>query len=115
MFEEIDKLDKKLPTSKEIKKYRKTITEKYNLYQIIAIGVFVVGFIMGIILGNNYAQCESYSKINEMCLEETFNIGFMLFTWIITFVIGVLIIALGQIIQLLTKINEKLENGNKKK
>lgn len=115
MFEEIEKYDKKLPDKKEIKKQVRELSKKYNLYQGVSIGIFVVGVIIGIILGNHYSTCSSYSQINQMCVEESFNIGIMLLTWIISFIIGLIVMQLGQIISLLMKINENMENKSKKK
>lgn len=115
MFEEIEKQDKKLPEVKEIKKRVKNISKKYNLYQIIAAFILIIGIITGIIIGNNYSLCSSYSKINGMCLEQSFNFGMMLIIWTISFILAVVLSALGKIIELLSKIEKKLSNNSKKK
>lgn len=115
MFEEIEKQDKKLPDNKEIKKKVKELSKKYNLYQIIAVLILGIGIIIGIIVGNHYSVCSSYSKINNMCLEQSFNFGIMILIWMIAFIIGVIISALGKIIELLNKMIKILDNNGKKK
>ncbi len=115
MFEEIEKVDKKLPSSKEVKKQAKNLVKKYNLYQIIAIFIVVIGIIMGIVVGNSYAVCNSYSNINGLCVAQSFNFGWMFTLWIVASIVGVLISSLGKIIELLTKIDEKCTNMSKKK
>lgn len=115
MFEEIEKLDKKLPSNKEIKKQAKKITKKYNMYQIVSVIIVVVGIIIGIIAGNMYSVCSSYSSLNQMCLEQGFNFSLMLVVWMLAFIIGIFLHALGKIIEILTNIEKNLTNNSKKK
>ncbi len=114
MFKEIKKMDKNLPSNKEVQNHLKNIFKKYNMYQVVAAFIVVIGIIIGIIVGNNYSVCSSYSKINNMCLEQSFNFGIMLVIWIITLILGVVLSALGKIIDLLSGIEKKLNNNSKK-
>ena len=115
MFEEIEKYDKKLPNKKEIQKQFQNISKKYNIYQMIAVFVVVVGTVIGIIMRNHFSVCNSYSYVNNVCIAQSFNFGLMIVVWAIAFILGVLLSALGKMIELLNEIDQKLNNKQKNK
>lgn len=113
MFEEIEKYDKKLPNKKDINKQVKIISQKYNIYQMIAFFVVAIGIVIGIVMGNNFSICKSYSYMNDLCIEQSFNFGLMIVVWAIACILGVFLSALGKIIELLSQIDKKLNNNHK--
>ena len=115
MFEEIEKLDKKLPSNQEMKKQVKKVTKKYNIYQMLSFFVLFIGLIMGIIAGNMYAVCSSYSNVNQMCIQEGFNFSLMLVVWSITGIVGIILHSLGKIVEILSNIEKNLSYNSKKK
>lgn len=107
MFEDIDKLKKELPklttVSSEVNKI------KFNIYQKIAIVIYVICIFLGVLFGNLFPSCGSSSKFySGVCLTTEFNFSLMLFIWFISFLICFLFYALGHIISLLTSINNSL-------
>lgn len=98
--QDIPKMDKAL---KEVKKY------KYNFYQKVAIITMFACFVVGIILGNLFPSCVSSGLYSENCINTEFNVSLTLLFWFITFLICMMIYAVGHIINLLEKIVQKLK------
>ncbi len=107
MFEEIDKIKTELPKAKAIsKKVGKT---EYNVYQKIAIGLGVFVLIMGILLGNLFPACGNTSSYySGVCITTEFNVSIMIGSWLIGFLVCLVIYGMGHIIQLLGEINAKM-------
>lgn len=108
-FDEISKAKRDLPKvnsiTKEVKKH------PLNFYQILAIGLFVFLFFLGIILGNLFATCEASSYFySATCLSTQFNFSLMILIWIFGGLLSLFIFAIGHIVSLLSQINEKLSN-----
>lgn len=107
LFEEISKSKKDFPKfnniSNEFNSY------KLNFYQVFAIGLFIVVFVLGIFFGNLFATCQasSYFYADE-CMITEFNFSLMIFIWFIGTLLSVFIFSIGHIISLLSEINQKL-------
>lgn len=106
-FDEISKAKRDLPKvnslTKEVKKY------PLNFYQVLAIGLFIIVFFLGIILGNLFATCEASSYFySTTCLSTQFNFSLMIMIWISGGLLSLFIFAIGHIVSLLSQINEKL-------
>ncbi len=107
LFEEISKEKKDFPK-------RKTITDEFNrytfnFYQGFAITLFVILFFLGIFLGNLFATCQASSYFySDECLVTEFNFSVMIMVWFVGFLVSTFIYAIGQIIELLKDIDEKL-------
>ncbi len=106
-FEEISKEKKDFPrlhsVTDQVKDY------PLNFYQVFAIGIFMVGFFLGIILGNLFATCKTSSYFySETCLVTEFNFSLMISIWFVSIFFSVIIFSVGHIIALLTEINKKL-------
>lgn len=107
LFDEISKMKEELPKSN-------TITDefqshKFNFYQIIAIGLFIIVFFLGIFLGNLFATCQASSYFSsDECLVTEFNFSVMIAVWFCGSLLSLFIYAIGQIIELLRSIDEKL-------
>ena len=110
-FLDMKKPSENLPTIKEAKE----LVKKYNIYQITAALIIIIGLITGVVIGDKSSVCSSYSRINDMCLENTFNFGSMLLIWVISIIVALIISSLGKIVELLSNINEKLDRISKKK
>lgn len=109
MFEEIDKLKKDLPRIKAIEKEVTNHHKSINFYQAVAICVFLICFILGILLGNLFPVCTATRGVyNDVCVQTEFNLSLMVFIWGISFVACLFFYAIGHIISLLTSIDEKL-------
>lgn len=108
LFDEIEEEKKKLPRlnklSKEVKKER-----HYNFYQQLACWLFAFLFIVGIILGNVFPACSETSNLFSTCTRTEYNLTLTLISWLSSFIFCSMIYAIGQIIKLLTSINEKLD------
>ncbi len=108
MFEEIEKYKEELPKAKVISSQIKKV--RLNFYQIFAIFVFVVIFILGILLGNLFPICGSSATLySGECLTTEFNVSLMLFIWFCGMILSLFIFAIGHIIILLEAINRKLK------
>ncbi len=107
LFEEINQQKKELP---KVSKIAKDVTKyKYNAYQILAIVLFIICFIIGIVLGNLFPVCGSASSFyGDYCLTSEFNVTLMVFIWAIGFLVSVIFFAIGHTISLLNMIYEKL-------
>ena len=107
LFEEISELKQDFPN-------KKTITEefskhRFNVYQIIAIGLFLLFFFLGIVFGNLFATCQAYSYFySDACIVTEFNYSLMIVIWFIGSLLSIFIYAIGHIIALLESISEKL-------
>jgi len=106
-FDEITKQKVDFPkvhsVKNEVKKY------ELNFYQFFAIGMFVVCFFLGIILGNLFATCETTSYFySDACLVTEFNFSLMIVIWFMSALVSLFIFAIGHIIALLSEINKKL-------
>ena len=101
---------KELPKVKTVKEFIKS--KNLNSYQVIAIVIFGICFILGIIFGNVFPACGSTSNLYTTCTITEFNFSLTLSIWFISFLVTVLFYGMGKIISLLSSINEKL--GKKK-
>lgn len=107
MFEEIDNVKKDLPKLSSITKGLKV--QETNIYQKIAIVIFFIFLIVGILFGNLFPSCGSSSEFyGGYCLATEFNFSLMLFIWFIDFLVSMFFYAIGHIIALLSAINDKL-------
>lgn len=107
MFEEIDKEKKELP---EIHVVTTRLTGKrpLNFYQIIALIVFGIGFVGGILLGNMVPSCTNTNVFNQCTLTE-FNISLTLLTWGGVFLFSLFLYSIGHIINILESIDKKMK------
>ena len=107
LFEEINKAKQDFPK-------KKTITDEFhkrtfNFYQIFAITLFVLLFVLGIFLGNLFSTCQASSYFySDECLVTEFNFSVMISVWFVGFLVSTFIYAIGHIIELLKSIDEKL-------
>lgn len=109
MFEEIEKEKEDLPKFQNITK--KVSHYKFNGYQKFAIGVFLVCFFFGIILGNLFPACGTSSNFYGSCTTTEFNFSLMVFFWFISFLVCLFFFAIGHIISLLTAIEKYLHKS----
>lgn len=107
MFDEIDKVKKKLPT---IKKVTSEVTShNLNNYQIFALVILGIAVCIGIIFGNLFPSCGTTSGLySSKCLTTEFNLSLAMVIWFIGLLICVFYYGIGQIISLLDKINTKI-------
>ena len=111
LFDEVNKSKKDFPKANTVK--NKVDSYKLNIYQMFAIGVFVICFFLGIIFGNLFSTCTTTSYFsNDTCLVTEFNFSLMFVIWFISLLVCVFIFAIGHIIAILSQINEKLEKNN---
>lgn len=107
LFEEIEKEKKDLPEMKLVTKHfadKKT----FNIYQLVALIVFVIGFFGGILLGNMIPACADVNLFNQ-CTTTEFNISLTLLTWGGVFLFSLFFYSIGHRIQLLQAIYNKLK------
>jgi len=110
LFDEVNKSKKDFPKVHTVKD--KVGSYKLNLYQIFAIGIFVVSLFLGIIFGNLFSTCTTTSYFSSnTCVVTEFNYSLMLIIWSCGLLLSVFIFAIGHIITLLSQINEKLEKN----
>ncbi len=107
LFDDIDDSKKELPKLKKISNEVKK-TRNYNFYQQLAVWLFIFLFIVGIILGNVFPACSETSDLLATCSRTEYNLSLTLISWLLSFIFCSMIYAIGQIIKLLTSINEKL-------
>ena len=112
-FEEVDKQREDLPKigaiAKEVSK------RKLNNYQMVAVVIFVILFFAGIVLGNIFPACSSTGELySEICTKTEFNTSLTLFIWFCSFIGCMFIYAIGEIIEQLRAINEKLGKNTKR-
>lgn len=107
MFEDIGKVKKDLPKVKTVfKNVKKT---PFNFYQIIAIIIGALSFIIGIVFGNLFPACGSTASFySDICLTTEFNFSLMILIWFVSFLLCLFIFAIGHIIALLSDIREKM-------
>lgn len=107
LFEEISKSKKEFPKAR-------AITDEFgkyslNFYQIFAIGLLIISFVLGILFGNLFATCQASSYFySDECIVTEFNFSLMIFIWFIGTLLSLFIFAIGHIIGLLREINQKL-------
>lgn len=107
LFDEISQMKKDFPKGKAISEEVRSYS--YNFYQIFAIGLFILLFFLGIFFGNLFATCQASSFFySDECLVTEFNFAAMIFVWFIGLLLSLFIFAIGQIIQILKSIDEKL-------
>ena len=107
LFEEIAKAKEDFPKGKTITD--EFSRQKFNSYQIFAIGLFILLFFLGIFFGNLFATCQASSYFySDECLVTEFNFSVMIFVWFVGLLLSIFIYAIGQIIELLKNIDEKL-------
>ena len=107
LFEEIQKYKEDFPKSKAITdEFSK---QSFNFYQGFAIALFILLFFLGIFFGNLFATCQASSYFySDECLVTEFNYSVMIIIWFAGFLLSTFIYAIGQIIELLKSIDEKL-------
>ena len=106
-FEEIVKVKEDFPKLHTVTSEVKN--QKLNFYQRFAIGVFILCFFLGIVLGNLFSTCATTSYFySETCLVPQFNFSLMIVIWFASLLLSMGIYAIGHIISLLTEINQKL-------
>lgn len=104
-FEKIDELKVDLPKLSSVNFNKFDL----NIYQKIAVIIYVICLFLGILLGNLFPSCGSSSEFySNVCVTTEFNFSLMLFIWFVSFLICLLFYALGHIISLLTSINNQL-------
>lgn len=109
LFDEVNKSKKDFPKANTVKS--KVGSYKLNIYQMFAIGVFIVCFFLGIVFGNLFSTCTTTSYFsNDTCLVTEFNYSIMFVIWFISLLVCVFIFAIGHIIAILSQISEKLDN-----
>jgi len=69
--------------------------------KVIAIALFVCGFIAGIVFGNQFPRTVVSGTAHRPIIEEAFNWGLMMLSWISALISGVLLLAIAEIIKLL--------------
>ena len=108
LFDEIEEVKKPLP---KLKKIGKEVTKKraYNFYQQLSFWLFAVLFILGILLGNLFPACSETSGLFQTCTNTEYNLSLTLIVWFSSFIFCSFIYGLGEIISLLTNINDKLK------
>ena len=107
LFEEISKIKQELPKGDTITlEFKK---HKYNFYQWVSIVLVVISLFLGIFLGNLLSTCQVSSFFySDACLVTEFNFFAMILVWFVGGLLSLFIFAIGQIIKLLTTIDEKL-------
>jgi ACR3 family arsenite efflux pump ArsB len=98
--QDIPKMDKAL---KEVKGH------KFNFYQKVSIITMLACFVIGIILGNLFPSCISGGLYSATCTNTEFNVSLTLLFWFVTFLICMMMYAVGHIISLLEKISQNLK------
>jgi len=109
-FDEISKVKKDFPkfnsVTSDVKEY------ELNFYQIFAIGLFILFFFIGIVLGNLFATCEATSYFySDACVVTQFNYSLMIVIWFCGTLLSILLFSIGHIITLLSEISEKLSKN----
>lgn len=108
LFDEVNKSKKDFPKANSVRS--KVGSYKLNLYQLFAIGVFVVCFFLGIVFGNLFSTCTTTSYFsNDTCVVTEFNFSIMFAIWFVSLLVCVFIFSIGHIIAILSQINEKLD------
>ena len=108
MFDEIDNSKIDLPKINSIQK--EVDNFQFNVYQKLAIIIFIFCIFLGVLFGNLFPVCGSSSALySGACLTTEFNISLMLFIWFISFIVCLFLFAIGHIIVLLNLINNKIK------
>ena len=106
-FDEVNKSKKDFPKANSVKD--KVGSYKLNIYQMFAIGVFVICFFLGIVFGNLFSTCTTTSYFSsDTCVVTEFNYSIMFAIWFVSLLVCVFMFAIGHIIAILSQINEKL-------
>lgn len=107
LFEEISKIKEELPKRDNITGRFKS--HKYNFYQWFSFVLIIVSFFLGIFLGNLLSTCQVSSFFySDVCVVAEFNFSAMIVVWFLGGILSLFIFAIGQITELLTSIDEKL-------
>jgi hypothetical protein len=107
LFDEIQKSKTDFPKGEMISD--EFSNHRFNFYQVFAIGLFIVLFFLGIFFGNLFATCQASSYFySDECLVTEFNFSVMIFVWFVGILLSLFIYAIGQIVELLKNIDEKL-------
>ncbi len=107
LFEEIQALKKDFPQGNDITE--ELGRQTFNFYQAFAIGLFIIVFFLGIFFGNLFATCQASSFFySDECYVTQFNFSVMILVWFLGFLVSTFIYAIGQIIEILKNIDEKL-------
>ncbi len=107
IFEDIDKEKEQLP---ELKTITDSVVGKYplNIFQKIAIFIFLLGLALGFLIGNLMPSCSELNILTGACLRSEFNLSITLVIWGVSFIITLFIYMIGHIIAILSSIDEKL-------
>ena len=106
-FSEIDELKKDFPKYKTVSK--KVVGQKFNGYQIFSLVTFCICIVLGVILGNLFPACGATSSIySNHCANYEFNFFLMIFFWLVSLILCLFFYAIGDIIKLLSSINNKI-------
>ena len=110
LFEEISKAKEELPRVDSIQD--EVSQFDLNVYQLFAIGLFIIFFFLGIVFGSLFSTCgtTSYYYVNTCAVKE-FNYSVMIFIWFGSLILSTAFFAMGHIIALLGQINEKLKKN----
>ena len=106
-FDEVYRAKRDFPKvntiTREVKGY------SLNFYQVFSIGLFVITIFIGVILGNLFATCEASSYFySASCIVRQFNFSLMILIWFVGGLVSIFIFAIGHVIMLIGKIDEKL-------
>ena len=105
LFDKIKSEKQDIP--KVEKAFKEVTGHKYNFYQKVAIITMLCCFVIGIVLGNLFPSCISGGLYSVTCTNTEFNVSLTLLFWFVTFLVSMIIYAIGHIISLLEKIAEK--------
>ena len=108
LFDEIEEQKKELP---KLKKISKEMSKKrhYNFYQQLSFWLFAIFFVIAILLGNIFPACSETSGLFQTCTTTEYNLSLTLIVWFASFIFCSFVYGLGEIISLLTSINEKIK------
>ena len=107
LFDEIRAAKQDLPEKDQLSKDLKEVD--FNFYQVFAISLFILFFVLGIFLGNLFATCQATSYFySDQCMVTEFNFSMMIVIWFIGILLSVFFYAIGHIVSLLSEISQKL-------
>lgn len=106
MFEKIDSEKKALPRLNLIADEAKKAD--FNIYQKYSVMFLFITLISGVLFGNIFSTCGLAGNFYQ-CEARQFNFSLMLIIWLGGSVISVFFFGLGNIINLLNSINNKLD------
>ena len=106
LFDEIAQAKKEFPKVNSVK--NKVKRYKLNFYQIFAIGMFIIFFFLGIIMGNLFSTCKVASFYSNDCAVTEFNFSLMMIIWFVSLLVSIFLFSIGHIIAVLSEINQKI-------